>query len=73
VKALYITTAVLAISLVAAFLGVRVVSAATAENGCTAEADLRGATSISGYSWSWSPLGTTCTFDHEYSETRLFW
>jgi hypothetical protein len=58
-----------------ALIGVRFVSARTAENGCTEVAEQRGDSGgISGYDWSWSPLGTTCVFDEgRVSETRIIW
>lgn len=71
VIAVVISALVVAVGMVLA--GTWYVSARTAENGCTAEAERRGSTSVSGYTWPWSPLGTTCTFDDGASETRLFW
>lgn len=67
------TVAAIAASLAVAVVGLMFVSGRTAENGCTDAADRRGFTSISDYSWSWSPLGTTCRFDDRVTETRLFW
>jgi hypothetical protein len=69
-----IATAV-GVFLLIALIGVRFVSAHTAENGCTAVAERRGYSGgISGYGWSWSPLGTTCVFDDgRVSETRVIW
>jgi hypothetical protein len=68
-----VVTAALVVALGIVLAGTWYVSARTAENGCTAEAERRGSTSVSGYTWSWSPMGTTCVFDGGASETRLFW
>jgi hypothetical protein len=64
---------VLVTVLLVALVGVRFVSGRTAENGCTDEAERRGSSTVSTDGWSWSPLGTTCTFGSGGSETHVFW
>ena len=70
---MWISGLVLLAALTIGVFAVQFVSARTAENGCADEAERRGFSNISDYSWSWSPLGTKCIFDGRASETRLFW